>query len=59
MRQKDSEKLAEIEAREKLRAKGYSWKNCKSCCGTGHASHGYKCFACGGRGGYWQAPIMR
>lgn len=65
----DKEKADELDAQDRLRARGYQWKTCHHCKGTGYFVQGGKnskgeefaaaldCLTCKGRGGLWQAPI--
>lgn len=49
----------ELDARDRLRQRGYDWKSCKHCHGIGRDARGAPCFPCGGKGGTWMAPMMR
>ena len=40
----------ELDARDRLRARGWHWKTCKTCRGLGELKG---CGACGGKGGRW------
>lgn len=53
----DKELADEVDARERLKARGYEQKRCPVC------SKDYRlrdfCSRCGGKGYVWEAPLMR
>lgn len=55
MDKNDKELADELDARDRLRNQGYQWVACESCKGI---RFDY-CAACSGKGGRWQAPMMR
>jgi hypothetical protein len=51
MKTKTAKELAdELDAKDRLRERGYTWKTCKYC-------HGIGCPGCDHGGGKWQAPM--
>lgn len=60
MSEDEQQLLNRIKAKEQLLARGYKWIKCRICKGTGKSHIGfYECFSCRGKGGHWQAPLMR
>lgn len=48
----DKELADELDARDRLRKRGYKWERCPTCNGLKE-----NCFTCKGRGGIWEAPL--
>jgi hypothetical protein len=66
---KSKELADELDAEDRLKARGYYKKDCNHCKGTGflpgfesnssyHVAP-YPCFACDGKGWRWEAPITQ
>jgi len=54
----DRELADELDAQDRLKARGYEKVTCENCRGEGHQIS-VECFKCEGRGYYWQAPITK
>lgn len=56
----DEEFLRQVEAKEKLKSKGFKQKSCSDCKGTGIIHGGRtKCYKCDGKGYTWEAPLEK
>lgn len=58
MAQSDKELADELDAQDRLIARGYKRETCPKCNGYG-ALGSVQCWQCEGRGYYWQAPITK
>jgi DnaJ-class molecular chaperone len=59
MPKSDKELADELDARDRLRARGYEQVKCPACQGLGMEGFDIACFRCEGKGYYWQAPITK
>ena len=54
----DKEFADELDAQDRLRARGYRQKTCPSCKGSSN-EHTFTCWRCKGKGVVWEAPMER
>ncbi len=55
----DRELADELDARDRLEARGYKRKLCDKCGGTGQSYPDIVCNKCEGKGCRWEAPITK
>lgn len=60
MNKTEKELADELDAKDRLTARGYVRETCKSCGGIGtNPRTDMPCFSCDGRGFHWRAPITK
>jgi DnaJ-class molecular chaperone len=59
MRVTDKELADQLDAQDRLIARGYTRKTCDSCRGVGQLPGIGECYSCEGRGFHWYAPITK
>lgn len=55
----DKELADELDAQDRLTARGYKRVPCEPCRGTGQRGPDINCWHCEGKGYIWQAPITK
>ena len=59
MPKSDKELADELDARDRLRARGYERVPCEKCNSLGLEGFDIVCSRCEGKGYFWQAPITK
>jgi DnaJ-class molecular chaperone len=59
MPKSDKELADELDAQDRLLARGYERETCEKCGGRGLEGFDVACSRCEGRGYYWRAPITK
>jgi hypothetical protein len=59
MAKSDKELADELDAKDRLRNRGYEQVTCEKCGGLGMEGFDIACSCCEGKGYHWRAPLMK